>query len=46
LSYKDYVGKRVGILTGSSFEQPTFEFLPDSEHGPAGDADVQNDRPR
>ena len=32
LSYKDYVGKRVGILTGSSFEQPTFEFLPDSEY--------------
>ena len=32
LSYKDYAGKRVGILTGSSFEQPTFEFLPDSEY--------------
>ena len=32
LSYKDYIGKRVGILTGSSFEEPTFEFLPDSEY--------------
>ncbi|MBP5330797.1 MAG: ABC transporter permease subunit [Lachnospiraceae bacterium] len=31
-SYRDYNGKRLGILTGSSFEQPTFEFFPDSEY--------------
>ena len=32
ITYKDYIGKRVGIVTGSSFEEPTFEFLPDSEY--------------
>ncbi|MBR1443239.1 MAG: ABC transporter permease subunit [Firmicutes bacterium] len=32
VTYEDYVGKRVGILTGSSFEENTFEYLPDSEY--------------
>ncbi|MBO6303063.1 MAG: ABC transporter permease subunit [Ruminiclostridium sp.] len=32
ITYKDYIGKRVGIITGSSFEQPTLEYLPDSEY--------------
>ncbi|MBQ9383452.1 MAG: ABC transporter permease subunit [Ruminiclostridium sp.] len=32
ISYKDYIGKRVGIVTGSSLEKPTFTFLPDSEY--------------
>ena len=32
ITYKDYKGKRVGILTGSSTEETTFEFLPDSEY--------------
>ncbi len=32
ITYTDYIGKRVGIVTGSSFEDPTFEYLPDSEY--------------
>jgi len=32
ITYKDYIGKRIGILTGSSFEEPTFDYLPDSEY--------------
>lgn len=32
ITYNDYKGKRIGILTGSSFEDATFEFLPDSEY--------------
>ena len=32
ITYTDYIGKRVGIVTGSSFEAPTFEYLPDSEY--------------
>ena len=31
ITYTDYIGKRVGIITGSSFEDPKFEFLPDSD---------------
>ncbi len=31
-SYTDYIGKRVGILTGSSFEATTLECLPDSQY--------------
>ena len=31
-SYTDYNGKRLGILTGSSFEPVTLEKFPDSEH--------------
>ena len=30
--YTDYIGKRVGIQTGSSFESMTFEKFPDSEY--------------
>ncbi len=32
ITYKDYIGKRIGIMTGSSFEPITFEYLPDSEY--------------
>ena len=32
ITYKDYIGKRIGIITGSSFEPITFEYLPDSEY--------------
>ena len=32
VTYKDYIGKRVGIVTGSSFEAPTLKFFPDSEY--------------
>ncbi len=32
VKYTDYVGKRIGILTGSSFEEPTLEFFPNSEY--------------
>ena len=28
----DYNGKRLGIMTGSSFEQPTMEHFPDSQY--------------
>ena len=32
VSYTDYNGRTIGILTGSSFEQPTFEYFPDSKY--------------
>ena len=32
VTYKDYIGKRIGIKTGSSFEAITFEYFPDSEY--------------
>ena len=32
LTYKNYIGKKIGILTGSSFEAPSFEYFPDSEY--------------
>ncbi len=32
VKYTDYDGKRLGIVTGSSFEQPTFEHFPNSEY--------------
>ena len=32
LTYKNYIGKKIGILTGSSFEVPSFEYFPDSEY--------------
>jgi len=31
-SYTDYNGKKIGIMTGTSFEVPTFEFFPDSQY--------------
>ena len=31
-SYTDYNGKRIGIMTGTSLEVPTFEFFPDSQY--------------
>ena len=31
-SYKDYNGKKIGIVTGTSFEQATFDNFPDSEY--------------
>ncbi len=30
--YTDYNGRTIGILTGSSFEQPTLEYFPDSKY--------------
>ncbi|MBO5560704.1 MAG: ABC transporter permease subunit [Firmicutes bacterium] len=32
VTYEDYIGKRVGILTGSSLEENTLKYLPDSEY--------------
>lgn len=32
VKYTDYNGKRIGILTGASFEQITFDTFPDSEY--------------
>ncbi|MBR5089399.1 MAG: ABC transporter permease subunit [Ruminiclostridium sp.] len=32
ITYKDYIGKRIGIMTGSSFEAITFKYFPDSEY--------------
>ena len=32
VTYKDYIGKRIGIKTGSSFEAITFEYFPDSKY--------------
>ncbi len=32
VSYTDYNGRKIGILTGSSFEQPTLEYFPDSKY--------------
>ena len=32
VSYTDYNGKRLGIITGSSFEQVTLDNFPDSEY--------------
>ncbi|MBQ4311549.1 MAG: transporter substrate-binding domain-containing protein, partial [Oscillospiraceae bacterium] len=31
-SYTEYNGKKIGIITGTSFEEPTFEYFPDSEY--------------
>ena len=32
LSYTDYNGKKIGILTGTNMEAATFKFFPDSEY--------------
>ncbi len=32
LTYKDYDGKNVGILTGTNMEQTTFEYFPNSHY--------------
>ncbi|MBR5089903.1 MAG: ABC transporter permease subunit [Ruminiclostridium sp.] len=32
LSYKDYIGKRIGLTTGSSFEDIVVDYFPDSEY--------------
>ena len=32
LTYQDYNGKNIGILTGTNMEQATFEYFPDSEY--------------
>ena len=32
LTVSDYNGKRIGIMTGSNFEQPTMEYFPDSTY--------------
>ncbi len=32
VSAEDYIGKRIGILTGTNFEAPTLEYFPDSEY--------------
>ena len=32
VKYTDYNGKKIGILTGASFEPITFEAFPDSEY--------------
>lgn len=32
ISYKDYNGKKIGILTGTPMEQATFEYFPDSKY--------------
>ena len=32
VKYTDYIGKKVGIFTGSNFENASFEYLPNSEY--------------
>ena len=32
VSYRDYNGKKIGILTGTNLEQMSFEYFPDSEY--------------
>ncbi|MBQ9605374.1 MAG: ABC transporter permease subunit [Firmicutes bacterium] len=32
VKWQDYNGKKIGIMTGSSFEKPTFKNFPDSEY--------------
>ena len=32
VKYTDYNGKKVGIVTGSNFEEPSFRLFPDSEY--------------
>ncbi len=32
VTYSDYNGKKIGIITGTNFEPPTFKFFPDSEY--------------
>ena len=32
VTYEDYIGKKIGILTGTNMEQESFRFFPDSEY--------------
>ena len=32
VKYSDYDGKKIGILTGTSFEDPTLKYFPNSEY--------------
>ena len=32
VTYEDYNGKKIGILTGTNMEQASFEYFPDSEY--------------
>jgi polar amino acid transport system substrate-binding protein len=32
ISYEDYNGKKIGILTGTNMEQESFKYFPDSEY--------------
>ena len=32
ISYEDYNGKKIGILTGTNMEQESFDHFPDSEY--------------
>lgn len=32
VTYKDYIGKKIGVLTGTNMEQAAHEFFPDSQY--------------